>query len=538
MNAFEQVFQDEISFTYTLPDRIRLIGVLRRLQTPGAVRNFLAPLFPDSEFSPDWLKHCTGKFYHELDELVASSGIPVIEANRDENKAELVRPYYENYTQDEGVVCIIKACEGVNSFSSRRLKKYARSGPYTIYRARHNINVYYFYVRDREWGDYNFIRIPTYLPFTITVNLNGHNWLFRQLEYRGIAYERADNGLRWIKDPVLLDEIIPKLNEACLRRFCSRWLKQLPHGLTTQQREELGYYHWCVHQLEISLNHVFESPEVLDVVFEDILLHNQRLGSADRIRIIFDKIVRRGSRSNLSTTIVQEDARPVLKASYKNHIVKQYNKHRIILRTEVCINEVRDFVKSKSLSNWARLVDIGRYICQRVIETQQLSCHSVIRRGTLQRLTESEVLPNGQRIPGVRSDAQVVIEVLRAVETLGFQVGGFSNMELRQKHQQITGRAELLSCGQMYYRLRQFRHKGLIQRVQGKRRYQLTNFGRKAIAFLVKLYEWIKKPILAACQYGTLVIGHPDPLHRLDTAYDQIYNDLEVLASALGMALA
>lgn len=66
MNTFEQVFQDEISFTYTLPDRIRLIGVLRRLQTPGAARNLLAPLFPDSEFSPDWLKHCT-EYLTELD---------------------------------------------------------------------------------------------------------------------------------------------------------------------------------------------------------------------------------------------------------------------------------------------------------------------------------------------------------------------------------------------------------------------------------------------------------------------------------------
>ena len=62
MDAFEKVFQDEIAFTYVLPDRIRLKGILRTLQTPGSVRNFLATLFPDTEFGPDWLKSCTARF--------------------------------------------------------------------------------------------------------------------------------------------------------------------------------------------------------------------------------------------------------------------------------------------------------------------------------------------------------------------------------------------------------------------------------------------------------------------------------------------
>lgn len=540
MDAFEKAFQDEIAFTYVLPDRFRLKGILRTLQTPGSVRNFLATLFPDTEFGPDWLKSCTGHFYHALEAFLAANRVPVVEAPYDVDKAALTRPYYEQATCTEGVVCVLKTQEMVDSFSTRPLQKGKRGGPYTIYRARHRINVYYFYVRDREWGDYNFIRLPTYLPFNVEVNLNGHHWLFRQLTVRHpqVTFTTADNGLATLSDSRLLPALLADLDEAAVRRFCGRWLKQLPHGLTGEQRQSLGDYYWCVHQLEVSLNYVFQCPEVLDAVFEDILLNNQRLGSADRIKIVFDKIVRRGNRNNLSTSIVQEDSRPVLKASYKNHFVKLYNRFRLILRIEVCFNDVRDFVKNKSLSNWARLLAIGRDICQRVIETQHLSSQSVVRRDTLQRLTESEVLPTGQRIPGVRSDAPNLLAVLQAVETLGFQVDGFANAELRQRHQLMTGRAEPLSCEQMSYRLRQLRHKNLIQRIEGQRRYQLTDFGCQAIAFLVKLAEWIQQPVLGACEYGTRATGPASPVApELDAAYSQLYADLEALAARLGMVL-
>ncbi len=48
MNAFEQAFQDEISFAYMLSDRIRLIGVLRNLEAMKTCIYYTL-LSPDSQ---------------------------------------------------------------------------------------------------------------------------------------------------------------------------------------------------------------------------------------------------------------------------------------------------------------------------------------------------------------------------------------------------------------------------------------------------------------------------------------------------------
>jgi hypothetical protein len=50
----------------------------------------------------------------------------------------------------------------------------------------------YFYVIDRELG-FMHIRLQTWFPFQIQIYLNGHEWLARQLERRGIEFERYEN---------------------------------------------------------------------------------------------------------------------------------------------------------------------------------------------------------------------------------------------------------------------------------------------------------------------------------------------------------
>ena len=58
---------------------------------------------------------------------------------------------------------------------------------------------YYFYFLDDDLG-LCYLRVPTWAPFRLQFYFNGHNWLARQLDKKGIGYTLADNAFVAIDD--------------------------------------------------------------------------------------------------------------------------------------------------------------------------------------------------------------------------------------------------------------------------------------------------------------------------------------------------
>lgn len=83
----------------------------------------------------------------------------------------------------------------------------------------------YFYFLDREFG-FCHARVQTWFPFTMQVYVNGHEWLARQMDKRGLRYRRLDNAFLWLDDPGrvqrLADRFAPLDWPAVLDRFAHR----------------------------------------------------------------------------------------------------------------------------------------------------------------------------------------------------------------------------------------------------------------------------------------------------------------------------
>ena len=45
------------------------------------------------------------------------------------------------------------------------------------------------------------VRLQTWFPFTLQVYMNGHEWLARQMDQRGLRYRRLDDAFLWLEDP-------------------------------------------------------------------------------------------------------------------------------------------------------------------------------------------------------------------------------------------------------------------------------------------------------------------------------------------------
>lgn len=105
-----------------------------------------------------------------------------------------------------------------------------------------------------------FIRFSSYFPFTGRVCINGHEWLKRQLDKRGIDYEALDNGIASCSDPAAVQRIADSLSARKIEVFVRRWLRNLPHPFTRADR--LAGYHYDISMLqsEFSLTQMLDRP--------------------------------------------------------------------------------------------------------------------------------------------------------------------------------------------------------------------------------------------------------------------------------------
>ena len=98
---------------------------------------------------------------------------------------------------------------------------------------------------------------------------------------------------------------------------------------------------------------------------------------------------------------------PSLHVTYKHSDLKQYLKalHRAAagraLRTELTVNDTRDFAIGRGLRNLAALRQVGFQATRRLLDVQRLSCDATIGDVTVERV-HRPVTVAGQRAPGLR----------------------------------------------------------------------------------------------------------------------------------------
>ena len=94
----------------------------------------------------------------------------------------------------EGLVCVYWAMETCRTCRVR----YGQGRPVIGADLRVCL-VLYFYVMDPDFGLMH-IKVKTWFPFTMQVYVNGHEWLARQLQRKGIGFRKVDNAFVWLED--------------------------------------------------------------------------------------------------------------------------------------------------------------------------------------------------------------------------------------------------------------------------------------------------------------------------------------------------
>ena len=497
MKTINEILKDHVTLEVECIDRMYLNAYVSMLQTGGQLVNFMMGYLGKQIPSPVLLQKITQDFAKKMKEYAAEQEIPWVKFEHGQRKDDIANGMRSKRPVRDGVVFIGVAQEKAHAFKATKRDKTGYVG-FEYGRQSVYVNHYYVYFDDAEFGP-GFIKICSYAPWGVKICLNGHEWVKRQLEKRGIAFESLDNGFLWCADPEGMQAVCDALGPKDIERFFARWIARLPMPLDRRAMAAGYTYALSIWQLEVSLTQVFDRPLRGREFFEQVIKDNLDLGRPDRIQLIFDRRITKKTPGRFRTRVIQDGVHPSLHVEYKKFGLKQYFKEGKALRTESTFNNPKDFGVNKGIGNLPYLQQLGRRINRRLLDVQRLSHNCGMSGESIERVVQSTVTEDGQRAPGLRFGDPRVMALFLALSSFIHLLNGFQNRDLRRLVADFLDLPHAsYTAAQMTYDLRRLRLKGIIFRLSGTNRYFLTPYGWKLARFFSRLEASVFRPAMAA----------------------------------------
>ena len=509
-------------------DRMYLNAYVPQLTTEAGVAAFVRGYLGHRFASTKQVAAMSESFVESIMQFALDHKIDLVRFQKGQRKDDVMQARLRIFRKkhQEGVIFI-----GVAQEKARvpRTVRKAFSGGGTIpwiHYSSANVNFYYFYCLDEEFGPF-FIKFCSYFPFTAKLCLNGHEYLKCQLEHRGIDYEALDNGIWWCKDLGSAQRICARFDEHKIEGFFRKWLRRLPHPFSAKERQAGYRYELSILQAEFSLTQIWDRALSGRCFFEEVIRENIDLGRPEQVQLIFSRKLKKSTVADgrCRTRILTEGVIPSLHIYYKNTRSKQYlkaAKRRTGLRTETTINDAYDFGIGRRLRNLAALRQIGFEANRRILKVEKLTHDCCIGQQSFQQLQQPAKV-EAQHGSALRFGDPRVQALFAVLVLFSLQPQGFRNKELRPLLAQALGLdSPQITPGKMSYDLRRLRLHGLIERIPGTHRYQLTSTGLRTALFYSRAYARVIRP-------GLSQIANPNftaDSSKLNAAFCRLENQL------------
>jgi len=541
VDRLSEVLGERVQFRYTCLDRLVLHGYLTGLQRPGQLVKFFHDVVGIACIEPKVLLGRTTAYRRWVEQSTQGQGIAVLEAPKGVRKETLVRPYYDRLGAQEGIACVLTSQESTRTFISYTPGRTPLSGDADYRRigtGRKRVLHLYWYVWDPIMGPMS-VRVATYLPFTITCYLNGHQFVSQRLRAAGVAFEPQDNAILRVADPAALQAAADALSPTVLQERCDYWAAKVAPQFSPAERAAVDLrYRYSMGQIELATDVVFAEPSPLRALFRRAVELGLLLGGADRTTHLFGRQITARYGGKLQTVLDRRnEGHPILRSYYQTSFVKQYEKAETLLRTETCINDPYHLNVRRRLEHLPRLVERMAETNQRFLDAQAELLACTVDQGDLARLAQP-IQIGQRRVPGLRLQDDRVIRLLDVILHPGGFVADWTSRDILARllaRHRLTETDYRLS--QLRYDLGKLRAHGFVERIGRTRRYRLTARGLKLGVVLVKLRTRLLGPLatLAAAPSPP-----PDTTHdsTVEAAFRQVDLALDHLCSTLGLSHA
>jgi hypothetical protein len=511
-------------------DRVYCNLYVPKLQRDLGVVGFIREHLGKPVASTAVLAERTEAFYAEIRKFAGRNGIPVVDFKPGQRKDEVMRERLAQFLAEgraEGVVFIGRAQEKVSVWATtRRRDAQGKSYPWIVRESR-VVTHWYFYCHDACAGPF-FLKYCGYFPYNAKLCLNGNEYAKRMAGRAGIGFTPLDNGFAAVDDAAAVQAICDSFDETVIWDLAAKWTGLLPCPYTAGDTAAGYRYEASVLQAEFSLTQVLDKPVTGRIFFEQVIRDNLDIGRPDKAGLIFGRrIIRKGPRATpgqFRTRVLTDGVVPTLHVDYKHSKIKQYHKEGKALRTETTINDTRDFGIGKRLQNLPALRAAGFTATRRLLDVQKISHDPADGQDAITQTCQPLTTEAGTRVGAIRLGDPRAHALLAALCVFRLLPRGFANRDLRPIMAQLLGvPAETITPGKMTYDLRRLRMHGLIDRIPGTFRYQVTDAGITRALFLTRLHDKFLRTGLAAL---TAPPGKDRSLTTASRAYTAAIDDL------------
>jgi hypothetical protein len=374
--------------------------------------------------------------------------------------------------------------------------------------------VLYYYFLDPQFGLIH-IRVQTWLPFTIQVYVNGHEWLAQQMLLKKLGFVQQDNAFTQLDDPAAAQRIADRFAGLNWPRILDRWARQVNPLLNGVLKDYS--LRWSVDQAEYATDLLVSSRAALAGLYRALLDYAVRTFTP---KDIFTFLGRKWDRrfDGEVQTRYEEDRwfGRRIKHRMRSNWLKMYDKFGLILRVETVINSPKEFSVyrtrhhrdgSTSTDYYPMTKDVASLVAY---QEQALACNrryldalAVVDDPApaypeLRQLTEPKVV-GGRSFAGFNPARSADVHLFQAVLDGDHIARGFGNGNIRvplfgEARKSAERRKASAAVGRLLKRLH-VRH--LVAKIPRTRRWRVTERGRRLLGMAVQLYtaSW---PQLAA----------------------------------------
>lgn len=500
MKNFTEMYAKSIVGAISGWDRIRFRGTIRWLANTAGINSYLSTRGILLKDFGRWAESITAKVRSLCATQADALGIPMIYLpSASIDKEAYARRIMAERKVETGPVCMFSTVEPC---SSALLKGNRETKMLELRMAPRKCVWIYQYWNDERLG-FGHSRLQTWLPLGATICLNGRHWLERQLLRENIGYVKDGNCFVQIDDYEKAAELVEEQHRTEWPHLLGDLLARNCPGFDSVLGDYPLEYYWSADETEWATDIVFRSAAELDQLFPKLARYGLLTAESPSVM----RFLGRSAKGRLPNE-VRTDHRTRyeglrLKHWVNGNSIKMYNKAGNVLRTETTINQPREFKvyrhpddDTERPASWQKMRK-GVSDLHRRAEVSQASNERYLDHLAAATVSETLLETAGDICKRIRKDGKnhralnpwngEDFQTLQFLARGEQQLNGFVNKQLREALYGKSGTAEerKKQSGQTTRRIRLLRAHGLIRKVPGSNRYQLTTKGRKVSAAIL-----------------------------------------------------
>ena len=483
------------------------MGSFRTLQDARGMAGYLQRAGVLLKGFSDFAEQLTERVREKGRALAAAAGLTVeYLASSAQRKQLLAQEAVQRCGGQTGLVSVYSCVEPCRTFFVRRD---AQQQGLVLEAGQGKCLHLYFYFLHPLYGLLH-LRLQTWFPFTVTVCLNGRQWLAQQLKAAGLGFVQQGNCFTQLADVAAAQQLCHQQTETDWTALLQGLLGEC-HPLAAEIGAPIGQsYYWALKESEYATDVLFHSPAELAALYPRFLHHAlEHFGSQDVLRFLGSKSTARTVHGNfkdeLYSTLRRRPEGVCLKHYAAGNSIKLYDKEGQVLRVETTIHHPEVFKvyrpaatpgpEGQEVLRWQKMrkgvADIHRRAqVSRAANTRYLEAMATVSSrepvGPLASTIFGRVEKEGRRYRALNPWHQPDADLLEAISAGQWTLNGFRNRDVRTAlFGATTDAAESKRQSARVTRLLGLlRAHGIIHKVGGTHRYQVSAKGRQIITAL------------------------------------------------------